>query len=284
MPHALWIDDKPVTASNLAAIFNYVVQHPTIVESARAIRTCAVPTQIAPEQPAVYVFQKEFAVLPRSKSCLVGSDRATTCHILIALSRERVLCAHLDGSQGQISAMISALCDCFRDDAVLDLHLAGGFLDNGGLSIALGRDLLAALARGLAGSRLNLKTAYIGPLNTSARAPVVRALAINTRTGDVIPNSWFEDRGPHIEWRAARASYGASPLVRVTDPATGEYWLDPTDTISVPDRRYMEELLKLDDRTLLQMTSTSPEVEHDTFCDETRATLRYLLTLGESVT
>jgi len=131
------------------------------------------------------------------------------------------------------------------------VHIAGGFADDRGLSVALGRDLLAALDRGWPGVRLDLKTACVGLLNTTARAPAVRALAFDTRTGAVIPNAWFVNRGPNIEWRAARASYGARPLVRATDPNTGEYWLDPSDTISVPDRRYLEELLKMDDRTLL---------------------------------
>src|SRR5262249_12779657 len=159
-------------------------------------------------------------------------------------SQVKVFCAHLDGAPGQTAALTVALRDSFSDAAMVQVHIAGGFSDNHGLSVTLAGDLLTALDRAVPARRWELRTACIGPLNTVSGAPAVRALAFDTRTGEVIPNVWFTNRGPNAEWRAARASYGVSPLVRATDPATGEFWLDPADTLSVPDRRYLEEMLK----------------------------------------
>jgi hypothetical protein len=230
----------------------------------------------------IYLFQKEFAVIGRDRPSVIGSDRATTCHILFVSSSSHVFCAHLDGSQGQTAALIAALRESYAGEEALDVHLAGGFADERGLSVSLGAELLAALDRGWPGVRLNLKTACIGPLNTIRAprpAPVIRALAFDDRTSDLIPNVSFSDCGPNVEWRAARAAFGNKALVRATDRTTGHYWLDPTDTIAIPHRQYLLELLRCDDQTLLQLTSTSPDAEDADFCERMRETVRFLLSL-----
>jgi hypothetical protein len=267
--HSLRIDFAPVQAP----LYEAVIHHPSVIVSSRSlIERGATASRIQADQPSVYVFQREFAVVPHDPPCVVGSDRATTCNILIVSSSKKVFCAHLDGSHGQMAALMSALRNAFVGETALDVHLAGGFSDYRGLSVSLGRDLLAALDRGWPGVQFSLKTACIGPLNTAMpSAPIIRALALDTRTNELIPNAWFDDRGPNVEWRAARANYGIAPLVGAKDRS---------DTIFIPDRQYLEEMLTIDDdRTLLQLTSTSPDVEHDSFCAETRATIRYLLGL-----
>jgi hypothetical protein len=267
--HALRIDGIPIVESG--SLYDAIIRHPTIMASARElIGSGAVASRIEADQPSVYVFQKEFAVIPRDQPRILGSDRATTCHIIIVSSSMKLFCAHLDGADGQMRALMAAMRETFAGESSLDVHLAGGFSDDHGLSVSSGRDLLAELDRGWPGVEFEMKTACFGPLNSAVGpAPIVRALAFDTRTNELIVNGWFADRGENVGWRAARASYGVSPLVRSNDFR---------DSIYVPDREYLEEMLKIeDDRTLLQMTSTSPDAEHDTFCAETRATMRYLL-------
>jgi hypothetical protein len=270
MSHALWIDGAPLATRQPHDLYAAVTNHPAIIASARALIDRGSVKTIVPRDPAnVYVFQKEIAVVERPRNEIIGSDRATTCHILIVSSPRKVCCAHLDGSPGQMLDLMLSLSIAFEEESEFDVHLAGGFDDERGLSVALGRELLAEL-NGWSGARFDLKTACIGPLNTaSGPAPIVRALALDLRTGEVLANAWFHDRGPHAELRAATTCFSYVPL---RDAAK------PPGALTVPDRRYLEHLLAIqDDRMLLQLTSTSPDVEHPEYCDELRATIRYVL-------
>lgn len=280
----LWIAGEPLAQHRLspAQLYDAVTHHPAIVASARSlIESGSVKTVIPHDPPSVYVFQKEFAIIPRSRKSAIGSDRATTCHILIIASSRRVFAAHLDGSPGQMVALAARLRLPFFGEPSVEAHLAGGFSDERDLSVALGREILAVLDNVRTDTPVNLKTACVGPLNTmTGPAPIIRALALNTHTNTLIANGWFADRGPNADWRAACVAYGASPMLEATDPRTGDYWPDDRGFISLPDPRYLESVLNIkDNQTFLQLTSTSPDVEHDGFCDETRATLRYLLEL-----
>ena len=270
MSHTLWIDGAPVARRQPHDLYAAVTNHPAIVASARALIDRGRVRTTVPHDPAnVYVFQKEIAVVARPRNGIIGSDRATTCHILIVSSPRKVCCAHLDGSPGQIQDLGLTLSIAFEEESEFDVHVIGGFDDERGLSVALGRELLAEL-EGWPDERVNLKTACIGPLNTaSGPTPIIRALALDLRSNELLANAWFHDRGPYAELRAAGACFSYMPLRDA---------IEPPGALTVPDRRYLEHLLAIkDDRMLLQLTSTSPDAEHTEYCDELRATIRYVL-------
>ena len=85
-----------------------------------------------PEEVArtIYAAQREFAVLNRTDRHgfhLLGSDEATTCHLLILDNHLAVALAHLDGTETQRS--IEEICRELElyapDETDYDLYLAG---------------------------------------------------------------------------------------------------------------------------------------------------------------
>src|SRR5262245_25233974 len=109
-----WIEESPVAARTPRDLYTAVTNHPAIVASARALIDRGSVKTIVPHDPAnVYVFQKEIAVVARPRNGIIGSDRATTCHILIVSSPRKVCCAHLDGSPGQIPDLLLSLSIAF---------------------------------------------------------------------------------------------------------------------------------------------------------------------------
>jgi len=286
---ALLIDGVPLPLAPNApasAVYGHVLGLPSVIDGARYLaEQGATPTRIAPPQPGVYVFQREWAVVPTTQPVILGSDSATTCHILLAVSPKAVFCTHLDGVPSQVPAFLKALRESFptsEDDlAIVDLYIAGGLDDVA--SRQLGAALLSALHRAAGtwpAARFNLKACCIGPLNTlrpkKAALPAVRALAWDAPAGRVIVNAWFDDKSPERWLRAAYSMAGTLPLVRTYDAATGKHDFGADYKLEPMPAAYIDELLGMDDATLLLNASTSPEAEHDTFCDEMRQTLWFL--------
>lgn len=295
MTSALWIDSDSVSGA-----YDAVIRHPAIVASAGAlIERGRTPSRV-PAGRGLYVFERECAALPRTAARTLGSDRATTCHILIALTDRSAFAVHLNGVPGQTLALLRAMREVFGEASDVDVHIAGGFDDPAGRSRMLGADLFRCLAhpgRAWPDVRFHLRTACVGPLNSAllrvrrpgrteeieTPGPLVRALAVDVGTGEVIPNGWFDDLGPDAAWRMAAASYSTAPLHTVTDPATGRYRENLRTPLEVPPREVLAALLGItDDGEFLRYTSTSPEVEHATFAAEVRAGLRLMLSLASS--
>src|SRR5262245_61546696 len=116
MASALWIQNAPVVVRDPRELFAMVTDHPAIIASACVLTGRAANDSSIPAGRNTYVFQREFAVVPRDGR-IIGSDRATTCHMLIATSQTRTFCAHLDGFPGQAAALLAALRDAFPNDA-----------------------------------------------------------------------------------------------------------------------------------------------------------------------
>lgn len=238
------------------------------------------PGVVPADAPGLFVAQREYAVVPRAAGRVVGSDAATTCVVLIVADPGRVFGTHLDGCPGQGDALEAVLADTFAGSPAVDVHLAGGFADGAELSAGvadLAVGALAGFAR-RAGAVLDVRTCRLVGANTTAGvvrwrgrpatepAPAVRALALDTRTGEVLVNRWFADRGPDAVARQAAGWLGRSPLRRLGDPpALG------------PPPAGLAELLGLADEDLLEQTSTSPRVEHPGYADEMREQVQWLL-------
>jgi hypothetical protein len=278
-PSSLWLNDRPAAASTSAELYQYVVDHvPVLTTSPRR--------DLEVDAKTVYVFQREFAVVDRWQSLTLGSDRATTCHLLAAHSPSTAFLAHLDGAAGQMPALLHALRDAFDDEHILEVNLVGGFDDARGLSRQLGMELLWTLRNAVPlwpAARFHLRTCTIGPHNTTSEngepTPRIRGLAIRTGTIELIPGAWFPDPQPHRLARAAMAFAGSPPLASVYNRWRATYQVDLGELTWQPVERLAALLAITDDEEFLQATSTSPRAEHAEYCDEMREMLRYLLWL-----
>eukprot|EP00978_Attheya_sp_CCMP212_P044746 scaffold320826_cov53-Attheya_sp.AAC.4 len=255
------------------------------------------------------VCQRELAHAVPSQCDIIASDMATTCHILAIrseLSEEPLTSlTHVDGVgyEDCIRGMIQehkmhhfgyASCDleeekkqelsAENDRIEMELHLLGGFEDEEGVSRQLSEYLIRLLARiaeeETASIKMTLKTCAISMMNDDGfRAPVGRGLGINLRTGEAFLVAVQKGvEGPVSDLRAARlwaeAEQPTLPVLSVIHTAKSDtIQIQPFEFASVPN---LDTILNLPDKVLLQCTSTSPDVEHNDFCNNLRRTLTYM--------
>ena len=272
------------TADDLLKI---VLSDPRLLADAAA-RLEAIPRIFLPKtEPGLYVSQREYAVVPLSCGRIVGSDAATTCHILIVVGAGNVFCAHLDGVPGQETELQSILVREFGGVAEIDVHIAGGFHDDESTSWRLGRDLLGVWLGFSAQSPqtlIHLKTVQMVDANSreetvkwrgrdrQTQGPLVRAMAFDTRDGYVLLNCWYEDSGPDAMMRGLFCSFGRGLLRRAYDPATlAPLAIDGEKEVRWPKVGVLKRLLDLTaDEDFLEQTSTSPLVEHAEYATQMR--------------
>lgn len=86
------------------------------------------------EEYSLYVAQGEFAVVPASdaKVKYIGSDDATTCHIVIIRHKSGTVCvAHFDGSKNEEAAVNTMVSKVFQIEGSVDpleLYVVGGYV------------------------------------------------------------------------------------------------------------------------------------------------------------
>jgi len=249
---------------------------------------------ISGSEPGLYVSQREYAVVPLSCGRIVGSDAATTCHILIAVGMGKVLCTHLDGVAGQEAELQSVLLREFAGASEIDVHMVGGFHDDESTSWRLALHLLGvwlAFSKASPETAIHLKTVQILDRNSrvetvrwrgrdqQTQGPIVRAMAYDTRDGRILLQRWFADHGPDEMMRAIFCSFGRGSLRQAVDPATlAPLPIDPQKEIRWPKPSILNRLLGLTaDEDFLEQTSTSPLVEHAEYATQVREKFRWAI-------
>lgn len=168
----------------------------------------------------------------------------------------------------------------------MEIHLLGGFLDSHGKSQELSNSLLLAfskLAEKFQDSiRMKMATAAISCMNScrATLAPVGRGLGIDTRTGKVFTVNSIPSHlaGPALQVRLARifrSDNRQEERLQVIHHSTsnGRLCIEPFDYEHFPQ---LDTLATLPDESLLQLTSTSPQVEAEGFCDSMRSTIGFI--------
>ena len=247
----------------------------------------------------LYVGQGEVAhALPHHCDYLV-SDKATTCHILALRSEFHgnlpfTSLTHIDDTvyESCLRSIVrehlthhnyewSNQFDVSPSRVKFQLDIVGGFADADNLSSQITNWILrvfATIAREYQNRiEFTLRTCAVSSLNDNGyRCPVTRGLAIHLRSGNVY--SAKVDNivaGPAIELRAARVWSVREALSVIHTPSSGSFIrIQPFSYTSTPDYK---RLLYLSDEVLLQVTSTSPDVEEEGFCDDVRSTARFVL-------
>uniref|UniRef100_UPI0035902EDD protein N-terminal asparagine amidohydrolase-like isoform X2 n=1 Tax=Myxine glutinosa TaxID=7769 RepID=UPI0035902EDD len=232
-------------------------------------------------QGLLYVHQREIAACPPGDAAvtLLGSDDATTCHLLVLKDRgSGALClAHCDGSDVTwgVRHMVEAVRSlagtaCER----LELHIIGGFADRAGVSDRLTHDIIGEFVQQK--EDVHLLTFCASELNTILRSgvqhPAIYGIAVDVRTGNLFP-ARFPDRGPDSVLRSARI-FSCNTMEDVYSAEHGELHVGPYHWEPWNDAIFW---LSQPDYVLLKHLSTSPAVEPPDFVSRLRDQLRFRL-------
>ena len=250
------------------------------------------PRWYGPEakESVLYVGQGEIAHAVPLQCDVIMSDKATSCHILILRSvSDNALplatCAHIDGTQYEscVRAAIQHHADHhgFHDKVTLDVHVVGGFEDDGSRKIStwLMRLLASVAEEHQDNMQMNLATCAVSAMNEASHgSPIGRGLALNLHSGEVFLASCDPSiAGPVASLRSARlwsaGSQQHGQLHVIHNERSNLITIQPFQYQPFAD---LPLLLALPDDLLLRCTSTSPHCEEVDFCQSVRRTLSYL--------
>lgn len=165
----------------------------------------------------LYVTQKEYAVISQSESqfSAVGSDDATTCHIVIIHNKMHKLfsLAHIDSARN-VEALTRVLADTIGssevdDNITLDLYVIGGYMDERCTSEMLTLKLLQFYHE--IPLKIKLCLFCVGELNTQVKNgvnwPIIygTSVSFNEECFSVHPATFsISTRGPSLPLRSSR--------------------------------------------------------------------------------
>jgi len=247
------------------------------------------------------ICQGEIGHASSSQCDIIVSDKSTTCHIVAVRSTiggsstPLASLAHIDkeGHESCLRDMIQvhrtfhaekeeekkeADDGCQMID--MDLHIMGGFDDEDESSRAISESLIntfSLIAQDESATiRMTLQTCAVSSMNDNGLFyPIGRGLGMDLKSGDVFLASVDESvAGPATTLRSVRLWSGEKEklsVVHTTKSNSITVSAFPYETIQGTDV-----ILSLPDHIILQHTSTSPEVEHDGFCDDVRRTLSFM--------
>lgn len=234
----------------------------------------------------LYVAQKEMvAVRVGEQLELVGSEDATTCHIVLLVHRDTntAALAHLDSCDEsdfedfeqevrRVSGRESS------EHIQLDTYIVGGYQDERGLSAELSESLLQYLAKATPSTTFHLQLCYIGSVNTVVKDgvawPRVYGAAYSLTTDQFSP-ARFAYHGPDTDIRSLRSYSDLRGLLSLYNGSSGRLVMPP---FTYPPLRNAHLWLQATDEFLLNKCSTSPLVEPPDFCEQLRKTFRRMLT------
>ncbi|KAH6826978.1 protein N-terminal asparagine amidohydrolase family protein [Perilla frutescens var. hirtella] len=253
----------------------------------------------------VYLFQREFATVDPALVDLIGTDEATTC-VGIAIRNCKsgmISVAHMDSPRivdDGLGQMLSLVAD-HDSDAVLDVHMMGGFDDRSsqhsyvaakgrtkseGYSYPLCAKIVDALRN--RSEKFQIQTLHVLGHNTKWDSegiayPIFHGFVVETSSGSMRPASFDgSSRCPDEIVRRIRVS------ACFEDPNWDHKLLDTYETSSdqfviatcawsIRQKRIALALQNLSDAEILLSCSTSPSAEAPDFVDNERRKWDYLI-------
>ncbi|KAF2365651.1 Protein N-terminal asparagine amidohydrolase [Trinorchestia longiramus] len=241
-----------------------------------------------PDVGMLYVAQREFAVVPGSDERVktVGSDDATTCHIIVFLHKASggVAVSHFDGSRNEEHSIAKFTQKLIgeSESKSIDVYAIGGFFTKK-LS-AKGLEESQKLSLKLLKSFINLDYTFnlvqwcccemntIFLEQTSVVRPLFNGLCYDRVTKTAHP-ALFDSHGPIVTLRAAAA--WASPLSCMLDLYNFKHHSITIQPFLNNSGHHWDFYKTLTDDVILQHFSTSPSAEPPLFCTQ----MRYLFNL-----
>ena len=233
----------------------------------------------------LYINQREYGIVSQEDRVVkfIGSEDATTCHIVVMKTSYAVGLGHFDGAdtkQGLISMAEHVSKKQGSDDVTpksdpIEVHIIGGFCDEQGTSEELLIEILDTLSQFCA--NFNLMTSCVHHVNNkisnSKNEPIICGVAVEISTGDMFP-AMFSYKGPNEILRHARIFGGECNMANVYDTINNTFVVNPFLYKTPPHARLF---LSLSDDQILEYLSTSPHCEPDDFASTTRKTLQFLI-------
>lgn len=258
----------------------FYANYPCLVENGLSFVNQDV-RQVQPEF-SLYVAQGEFGVVPgvNSKVKVIGSDDATTCHIVIIRHPSGTVgVAHFDGSKNEeaaINVMVEKIANIEKGAEGLQLCVVGGYIPENGSNEAsknesehLSLKILGMLIRHKCSFQLSLWcTCRLNTMQGSGGPkPIVYGVGVEVLTGSIFPTH-FKLHEPNLPLRSAcRWISGDRKLYDIYDHLSGTITIEP---FYYSGMDWFNVYLQLPDDLLLRNFSTSPKVEPPEFCQDLR--------------
>ena len=241
----------------------------------------------------LYVTQREYATVPVGDDMInfIGSQDATTCHIMIMRSEYAVSVGHFDGSDTQngVKGMVeeikrqsnrrtSGATD--ENTIAIVVHLFGGFLDDRNISTKLLTELLTTLQQ--LSQTVNIRTACVDHINNESvnrrNQPIIYGVAIDLRNGDIFPAT-FSDKGPGEILKHAKMFGDCKKMFDIYNSDNRSIIIGP---YPYKTPYFAPAVLSLKDDQILEYFSTSPHCEPDDFVQATRKVFEFLIEQPDS--
>eukprot|EP00092_Neocalanus_flemingeri_P058476 GFUD01069687.1.p1 GENE.GFUD01069687.1~~GFUD01069687.1.p1 ORF type:complete len:338 (+),score=99.79 GFUD01069687.1:96-1109(+) len=235
-------------------------------------------------EKCLYVGQREVAVVaPGDNVNMVGSEDATTCHVVILRDVHTGVTglAHLDNEEPndflRLEKEVRDRNGYTKDQDILEysVSILGGYEDENSTSEEI-TEMLLAVMQGLK-ARFTLQLACTGSLNTVMKEgvpwPRLYGGGVDVSTGEVFAAK-FSYHGPDPDIRSLRLHSPGASLSNIYDPHSGKIVLQPFNYQVMSDAPLW---LQKTDAFILKYCSTSPLVEPPEFCEHTRATFRRMI-------
>eukprot|EP01114_Cavostelium_apophysatum_P022735 TRINITY_DN8326_c0_g1_i1.p1 TRINITY_DN8326_c0_g1~~TRINITY_DN8326_c0_g1_i1.p1 ORF type:complete len:318 (+),score=73.32 TRINITY_DN8326_c0_g1_i1:139-1092(+) len=284
----LWIENDAIQmgSTSLDGLVPLILSNAAVIQRASEIASHQTRYITSTDGKNLYVFQREFATISLDSGIkFLGTSEATSCNMVIIRSKSsgKTSCAHADGSSKQVggdACSIQKMISTFTSEessAGFDLHIVGGMLDDKNYSLKLATSILRVLH--LAPFRFDLVTGCFYSLNNrtegNVNVPLVRGLAIDVKTGEVFPAEFADDCKPDLELRNARFTSGPQ-LINIYDAKLNIIIIEPFgyQFYSAVD---MQVLLRLPDKKILEMFSTTPKAESEHFVPNLKKMMTFIL-------
>ncbi|XP_059835349.1 protein N-terminal asparagine amidohydrolase [Hypanus sabinus] len=278
----LLFNDQPISLPS--STWEFIECYSKLKESAETLKSK--PAVKVDSKGLLYIQQREFAATtPQDGSVsILGTEDSTTCH-MVALRHTgcgATALGHCDGMDTAVcvSKMLNAvksLSDGFSHGRY-EVHLVGGFMDEGFLSQKLTLELLEALNS--QPEKIHLETYCVTELNDvmkqNSHWPVIYGIAINVKTGDIF-QATFPEKGPDEDIRSARI-FLAGPMMSIYDSKVEELQIEPYEWKPFPRATFW---LQQPDDVILKSFSTSPLVEPPHFVKHWKNAVKFLSAVPE---
>ncbi|KAK4414412.1 protein N-terminal asparagine amidohydrolase [Sesamum alatum] len=302
-------DDSSQGMDTLIAL----MEHPVLVSSSNSFKSMAEKrvsvsgnsSSVGPETSKwVYIFQREFATVDPALVDLVGTDEATTC-VGIAIRNCKtgmISVAHMDSPKvvdTGLNQMLSLVAD-HESDALLDVHLIGGFDD-----ISSQHPYLAIRSRKMEGysyplcvkiietlrnrsEKFQIQTLHVLGHNTKWDSegiayPIFHGFVMETSSGSIIPASFDgTSRCPDEIVRRIRVTAAfedpswSGKLLDTYDTRTDRFVIAPC-VWTIRQKHIALTLQNLSDTEILLSCSSSPYAEVPDFVDNEKRKWDYLI-------
>ncbi|XP_054762807.2 protein N-terminal asparagine amidohydrolase-like [Lytechinus pictus] len=262
-------------------VMQLVEDYPKFKDEAAAF--CTKPVHHCEAIDLLYVNQREYAVTIPSDNIvkILGSDDATTCHIIVLRhsGSGATALAHLDGHgiEGGIANMLASILTLSTgcSEGRLELHIFGGFCDSRGESVEISANVFSIFHKCV--HDIHLVTACMSELNDTVKDgihwPILYGVAVNVNSGEIFPAS-FADKGPDKPLRSVYTLFGNHHMRNVYDHSSGLHMISPFTYRAMP---YISNWLLQPDSFIREHLSTSPEVEPPYFEEGIRDAIRWVM-------